>query len=132
MNSGTYCLILRLDTPKAIQIGRLGRGFFPKGYYVYVGSALNGLEQRIGRHLSPRKKKHWHIDYLMEHTRTIGTQEIYSIEKRECTFSEKVGNISQGIPMEGFGSSDCLCNSHLYFFSENPLPHAQFERIWNQ
>ena len=131
MNSGTYCLILRLDTPRVIQIGRLGSGYFPKGYYVYVGSALNGLEQRIGRHSSTQKKIHWHIDYLLEHSGMIGTRKIYSIEKRECTFSEKVRTISRGIPMEGFGSSDCRCSSHLFFFSENPASDALFERLWD-
>jgi sugar fermentation stimulation protein A len=132
MKSGTYSLIIRLEEPRSIQVGKLGVGFFPEGYYVYVGSALNGLQQRIARHLAPRKNKHWHIDYLLEYATTISTRKIFSAEKRECTISEKVGNLSQGIPMEGFGSSDCRCRTHLYLFYENPLSYPRFETIWLQ
>jgi sugar fermentation stimulation protein A len=131
MDSGTYCLIIKLDQPRAIQIGKLGRGFFPGGYYVYVGSALNGLKKRVARHLSPHKKTHWHIDYLLEYAGIIGTRKVHSMEKRECALSEEVGNICQGIPMQGFGSSDCRCGSHLYLFSDNPLSNPLFERIWS-
>ena len=38
---------------------------FKKGCYGYMGSALNGLEQRVRRHLSTQKKLHWHVDYLL-------------------------------------------------------------------
>jgi sugar fermentation stimulation protein A len=130
MNSGTYCLILRLDEPRTVQIGKLGRGFFPEGYYVYVGSALNGLEQRVARHLSQLKKKHWHVDYLLEYAKIIGTRKIHSVKRRECSLSEEVGSICYGIPMEGFGSSDCRCTTHLYFFPDNPLSDPRLERIW--
>ena len=130
MNSGTYCLILRLDEPRTVQIGKLGRRFFPEGYYVYVGSALNGLEQRVARHLSQLKKKHWHVDYLREYAKIIGTRRIYSVKRRECAISEKVGKISPGIFMRRFGSSDCRCTTHLYFFPDNPLSDPRFERIW--
>ena len=130
MDGGTYCLVMKLDRPTSIQIGRLGRESFPQGYYVYVGSALNGLTRRIARHLSQLKKKHWHVDYLLEYAKTIGTRRIYSVEKRECALSEEVGRICHGIPMDGFGSSDCRCSTHLYFFPENPLSSPRFERIW--
>ncbi len=123
-------MVLKLEEPQTIQVGKLGRGFFPKGYYVYVGSSLNGLQKRIARHLSTQKKKHWHIDYLLEYDRIIGTRQIPSIEKRECSLSEAVGTICHGIPMVGFGSSDCRCITHLYFFSDNPLANPLFERIW--
>jgi len=121
---------MKLDKPQTIQIGKLGCGFFPGGYYVYVGSARNGLNQRISRHLSQQKKKHWHIDYFLEYAEMIGTKILHSTEKRECALSEEVGNICQGIPMQGFGSSDCRCRTHLYFFSDHPLSDPLFERIW--
>jgi sugar fermentation stimulation protein A len=121
---------MKLDKPRTIQVGKLGRGFFRGGYYVYLGSALNGLEKRISRHLSQQKKNYWHIDYLLEYAGVIGTRTIHSSEKRECALSEEVGNISHGIPLEGFGSSDCRCSTHLYFFSDNPLSNHLFEGIW--
>ena len=131
MNIGTYCLVMILDRPINIQVGKLGLGAFPQGYYVYVGSALNGLKARVTRHLAQQKNKHWHIDYLLEYAGVIGTRQICSSEKRECSLSKEVESICQGIPMKGFGSSDCPCQSHLYFFSQNPLSNPRFEKIWD-
>ena len=130
MNSGTYCLVLQLDRETSIRVGKLGLGVFPKGYYAYVGSALNGVQQRIARHLSAQKRRHWHIDYLIAYSRTIDTRRLLSRERMECSLSEKIGMISQGVPMKGFGSSDCLCSTHLYFFSETPLSNPWFETLW--
>ena len=127
---GTYCLIMKLEKSYTIQVGKLGSGFFPEGYYVYVGSALNGLEKRLARHLSQLKKRHWHIDYLLEYAKIIGTRKIHSVKKRECSLGEEVGSICNGIPMEGFGSSDCRCTTHLYFFSDNPKSNPRLKRIW--
>ena len=65
---GSYILLFLLPNSKEISIGKLGRLLFKKGVYLYVGSAMNGLEQRIQRHLRTEKKIHWHIDYLLPHT----------------------------------------------------------------
>ncbi|MBU4245420.1 MAG: GIY-YIG nuclease family protein [Nanoarchaeota archaeon] len=62
---GIYCLVIRLEKDARIRIGSLGELFFEKGSYVYVGSAMNGLENRIARHLRYEKKLHWHIDYML-------------------------------------------------------------------
>lgn len=61
---GCYCLVIKNDETTKIKIGKLGRLDFKKGYYVYVGSAMNRLESRLKRHLSNKKKMHWHVDYL--------------------------------------------------------------------
>jgi len=49
---GTYLLLLRLEEDREIEIGRLGSLFFPRGYYLYVGSAMGpgGLVARLARH----------------------------------------------------------------------------------
>jgi Uri superfamily endonuclease len=65
-------LVLRLDTPQTIAIGRLGSIDFPVGWYLYVGSAHGpgGLHARLARHrrrLGGTKRAHWHVDYLREH-----------------------------------------------------------------
>ena len=62
---GTYCLIIQLKKDSRIEIGKLGLLNFDKGYYVYVGSALNSLEARLERHLKTEKKLFWHVDYLL-------------------------------------------------------------------
>jgi sugar fermentation stimulation protein A len=126
---GTYCLVIRMDRPRSIAVGRLGTISFRPGYYVYVGSALAGLEARIGRHLSIRKRKHWHIDYLLEHGEIAGIRRIVSPERLECIIARRVGKLSES-PVRGFGSSDCSCETHLYYFAKNPLSIPGFEGIW--
>ncbi|MFP3869309.1 MAG: GIY-YIG nuclease family protein [Syntrophobacteria bacterium] len=132
MTPGTYCLVMKMERPCTIQIGKLGQGFFPAGYYVYVGSALQGLEQRLARHSSPGKKRHWHIDYFLEYATIVNTRAIISTARLECHISNQMRTISQGIPMKGFGSSDCHCQSHLYYFSNTPLSSHLFEALWRQ
>jgi Uri superfamily endonuclease len=66
MAKGIYQLLIYLPKSAWIVIGKKGRFKFPKGYYVYTGSALNGLGKRIERHLRREKKHFWHIDYLLD------------------------------------------------------------------
>jgi Uri superfamily endonuclease len=50
-------------------VGALGTLVFSPGRYIYVGSALNGIEPRVSRHLRTNGGHlgsiHWHIDYLL-------------------------------------------------------------------
>ena len=112
---GCYCLIINLDKTSEIDIGKLGKFNFNKGYYIYVGSAMNSLTARIKRHLSEEKKIHWHIDYLLKNGNAEISDVIYNVsdEKIECELSEEISAKSEGIT--GFGCSDCNCESHLYY-----------------
>lgn len=89
---------------------------YRKGYYVYIGSAMNSLVPRLNRHLSDEKKMHWHIDYLLKspncHIRDI----LFNIseERIECALAESISKDGEEIP--GFGCSDCSCSSHLIYF----------------
>ena len=97
-------------------MGALGEICFDEGYYAYIGSALNGLNGRINRHLKKGKKLHWHIDYLLE-SATVKSVVTAKTEKRiECELAELFSGEFRRI--NGFGSSDCRCRSHL-FYSEN-------------
>lgn len=110
---GCYCLVIFLSNEETIKIGKLGKIKFKKGHYVYVGSAMNSLNARINRHLSDEKKLHWHVDYLLKNAEI--TQIIYNENKKvECELSQFLSSKTKGI--EGFGCSDCDCNSHLYYF----------------
>jgi Uri superfamily endonuclease len=115
--TGIYVIMVQLDRPKEITVGKKYTLVFQKGSYAYVGSALAGLEKRLARHLSTRKKPHWHIDYLLNaaEVRTIICAE--TREKKECAMAQ---TLSQRLPsIHGFGCSDCNCKSHL-FFSQDP------------
>ena len=119
MVSGSYCLCVQVAEDIAVNIGALGTISFSKGRYVYIGSALNGLEQRIKRHFATNKGKgkaiHWHIDYLLL---TIGVtlEEVYTKESNkheECAIATMIAD--RGYPIRWFGCSDCHCNSHLFW-----------------
>jgi len=117
---GTYVLIIRLGKNTEIRIGALGNVKFTKGFYAYVGSGMNSLEKRIERHMKKRgKKKFWHIDYFLSTANALGAISWESDSKDECGAAGSLsGNFE---PVRGFGSSDCGCESHL-FFSEKLQP----------
>lgn len=112
----TYCLIIKLRQNSRIKIGKLGEIDFKTGYYVYVGSALNSIDNRIRRHLSKKKKLFWHIDYLLNSTNSTVEEVILerSPEKWECKVAAGVSK--KGTPTDRFGCSDCRCSSHLFYF----------------
>ena len=108
---------------KRIQVGKLGFLKFESGYYCYIGSALKGkLITRVKRHISPSslKKIHWHIDYLLANTdiRIIKSILIPSSFREECTVAQTIKKLGKK-EVIGFGSSDCECKSHLFYFGEN-------------
>jgi len=118
---GSYLLIVELEDDQVISIDMKEKRRFDKGNYVYVGSALNGLEKRIQRHLKADKKMHWHIDYLLEHSKIIDVFYKENIHKEECdiakTFDENL------ISIKGFGCSDCRCESHLFYGPKETIRH---------
>jgi len=110
---GTYVLLIRLPARHDIRIGGLGELEFKEGYYAYVGSALNGLDSRINRHLKKGKKMHWHIDYLLQHGAICDVYHKPAEKKEECEIARTLNEIFKSIKY--FGSSDCKCDSHLFY-----------------
>ncbi|MEX2757867.1 MAG: DUF123 domain-containing protein [Candidatus Sigynarchaeota archaeon] len=103
---------------KSIDIGRLGTvQVAPTKSYFYIGSALNGLARRVGRHLAaPAKNKHWHIDYLLEHLDIRAIYLAITTTRKECEISMALNTMDgRFTPIMNFGNSDCdTCPSHLY------------------
>ena len=122
---GIYTLIIKLSNNKEIKIGWLGTFVFPKGYYVYTGSAQNGLEKRIDRHLSSEKKLYWHIDYLLYYAKVIKVVR-YVGRKDECKLNSVTGQCAGATQIvKKFGSSDCNCVTHLYYFENIPIHFSE-------
>lgn len=100
------------------------------GIYAYVGSAMNGLKARLNRHLNPKKKKFWHIDYFLEHAQCI---EIWITQKalNECSLVKNIiYNFENAFrAAKNFGSSDCKCHGHLIFFTKDPKTEPIFRNI---
>ena len=109
----TYQLFIRLRTRVRLRVGRLGLLEFPRGRYVYTGSARRNLESRIARHVSRDKRLHWHIDYLLARPAARVTR-VLKFSDAECEVNRRtIGRIVA----PGFGSSDCRsgCGAHLKF-----------------
>jgi Uri superfamily endonuclease len=118
MNSGAYQLYIRVNRKVRLKIGALGSFIFPTGIYVYTGSAMKNLTQRVERHKSKTNKKiRWHIDYLLASpaVEIIDVKIYYSKLSRECYYNQKILKMKNAfIPAPGFGSSDCKdCPAHL-------------------
>ena len=119
MKKGVYLLHIQLHDAMTIHFGTNHSYFFHAGSYFYIGSALNGLDARLHRHLSQQKKFHWHIDYLLKHGQI--KQIFYKItsEKEECLIAKKIAEKLSSIP--NFGSSDCRCSSHLFYTKDEDI-----------
>ena len=120
---GTYALVLNSTSEKSVVVGRLGTICLKPGFYVYIGSAFGpgGLAARIGHHQKNSGRPHWHIDYLGH---VLSPYEIwYSFDPipREHQWAEVHASArNASIPLPGFGSSDCRCSSHLFFYQIPP------------
>jgi Uri superfamily endonuclease len=120
---GTYALLLWSPIESKIRVGRLGHLLLQPGFYVYVGSALGsgGVRARVAHHLRPAERPHWHIDYLRAHTAVEAVWFSYDRKSREHSWARRFADMKGASqPMAGFGSSDCDCQSHLFYFRERP------------
>ena len=125
---GSYLVLAHLNRNRVIPIGRLGRIHFPRGFYVYVGSAMANLSRRIQRHRRLRKRIHWHMDGLRPHARWVEALPIRSSDRLECELARAIEGIAAwSIP--AFGSSDCHCKTHLFGMAEDPLHREDFHDL---
>ena len=122
---GSYILILRLRAEKTLNIGKLGRVKFKAGYYLYAGSALKNLTQRLERHKRERKKLFWHIDYLRAHAEVHLALPIRASDPLECKLADALEKISDW-QVPNFGCSDCSCGSHLFGMRKDPIHTPEF------
>ncbi len=136
IDSGVYVLEIFLYKPKKIEIGAKSIYTFPPGYYYYCGSAQKNLQARLERHKSKQKNNHWHIDYLLEEAYLKNYYTWQSGKKGECVLADYFQNNLKGrIIVKGFGSSDCKCISHLFYFQNKldnkEIPGGNFFRSGN-
>jgi Uri superfamily endonuclease len=140
-SGGTYALVIYLPRATTIHVGKLGILKFPRGYYLYIGSAMNGLGARIARHLvgnrlasraanandnaaikrwrERKKKMHWHIDYFLEHAQVKEVWTHRGAERFEHAWAQAALALPNAIVIAPrFGASDCNCATHLVYFSK--------------
>ncbi len=123
---GAYVLLIRLDAPVELRVGRLGTFAFAAGWYAYVGSALGpgGLQARLRRHLRAEKRVHWHVDYLLTRGKVECIWQVATDERLECAWARALQGIGGQVFPPRFGASDCRCPGHLIYFTCRPAYEA--------
>lgn len=105
-------MFFRLKKDKEIEVGALGGIEFSEGLYMYVGSGGRNVLKRVERHFTRDKTDHWHIDYLSKDAEPVDYFILPETSDYECVLSDIAESI--GDPVQGFGCSDCGCESHLF------------------
>ncbi|MGB9674421.1 MAG: GIY-YIG nuclease family protein [Anaerolineales bacterium] len=122
---GSYALVLKLPRAEEITVGSLGTFYFPKGTYIYCGSAFGngGVSARLNHHFreltSFSPQSNWHIDYFISSTRLPHIYYSLSPTPLECIWSQSLAKLPGAfIPAKGFGATDCKqkCPAHLIGF----------------
>jgi sugar fermentation stimulation protein A len=125
---GSYLLILNLKKRQKIEVGKLGRVSFKKGFYIYVGSAMANLSKRMERHRHIKKQHHWHIDELRTVAEFHSVLAIRSSDRIECGIAKAMSEIAEWT-IPGFGSTDCSCSTHLFGVPKDPLHSENFHKL---
>lgn len=123
---GTYVLLLRCSSSRTVRVGRLGSVRLRPGYYLYVGSAFGpgGLRARIDHHRHGPVRLHWHIDHLRRYTH-LDCAWYRCGERCEHDWAARIGNLpGAATVILGFGSSDCQCDTHLFWIEVPPPVRA--------
>ncbi len=124
---GAYALVLRLERETALDIAALGRPVLPAGLYLYAGSAWGrgGIRARAARHLRLPKARVWHVDRLTE---AAAVDRVLAFPGGdECALAARAVALGAGVPVPGFGASDCRrCPAHL--FAVDPVLVAAFAK----
>lgn len=111
----SYILFINVKKNLGVRIGALGVKFFPKGYYMYIGSGRKYLMDRLKRHLRMTKTKYWHIDYLLS-KRDVNISDIFVSEKKENQLVKKAEKTKGVEPhLNKFGASDTKNITHLFY-----------------
>lgn len=125
VDSGVYQIAFRLKRSIRRRVGALGMLEFAGGLWVYTGSARRALRKRVARHMSRRKTRRWHIDYLLGPGEVVAARAFGLGEVGECAAHGELAGLFEEGP-RGFGSSDCSCRSHLVYLGEKALPPEGF------
>lgn len=131
---GTYALVLSNQTSGPLRIGRLGMQELQPGGYIYVGSAFGpgGLAARIRHHTQITVRPHWHVDYLRAVCDVVEVWFTTEAARHEHKWARAVAGLpGTVVPMPGFGSSDCECEAHLFWFRRPPTVGKFRQRVRN-
>ena len=132
---GTHALLLACRRTGPARIGKLGSIQLQEGFYAYVGSAFGpgGLQARLRHHFQITTHPHWHIDYLRAVCDVVEVWYTTDAARLENRWAKAMASLpGAGVPVLGFGSSDCDCAAHLFSFARMPLVRAFRLRVTTQ
>jgi Uri superfamily endonuclease len=129
---GTYLLLLECKKQTRLSIGKLGDMTTVPGYYVYIGSAFGpgGVRARVRHHRKTAARPHWHIDHLRTTAELLEVYCVYDIRYEHEWALALMQNDAAILPLTGFGSSDCNCATHLFYFRRRPQK-TELEKLLN-
>ncbi|MEM0007255.1 MAG: GIY-YIG nuclease family protein [Candidatus Bathyarchaeia archaeon] len=119
---GVYVLAISVSKNINVKVCSRKNFFLEKGFYAYVGSGQKSLEKRLIRHFSKTgKKRFWHIDHLLAINGVSVVKAFYkeAAKQEECRTALSLSGVAFSI--DGFGCSDCKCESHLFRFESLSL-----------
>ena len=131
---GTYMLLLECDKRVELSIGKLGKMTTEPGYYLYVGSAFGpgGIRARITHHARIASRPHWHMDYLRAAAELLDAWCVYGTRCEHAWAYSLLRSEAAAVPLKGFGSSDCDCATHLFYFKHKPVKAELEKRLNNK
>jgi len=129
---GTYLLLLECNYKAELVIGKLGKMNAEPGCYLYVGSAFGpgGIQARVRHHQQRALRPHWHIDYLRTVAELVEAWCVYGPRYEHEWAHSLMQSEAAIVPLKGFGSSDCGCTTHLFYFKRKPT-RAVLEKLLN-
>jgi len=127
---GTYLLLLESEKEAGLMVGKLGRMEAAPGYYLYAGSAFGpgGVAARLKHHRKTALRPHWHIDYLRTVARLVDAWCVYDRRCEHEWAQLLMQDNNMVMPLNGFGSSDCGCATHLFYLPHKPVK-AMLEKL---
>jgi Uri superfamily endonuclease len=131
---GTYLLLLECDRQVELPIGKLGNMTTEPGYYLYVGSAFGpgGIQARVNHHARIASRPHWHMDYLRAAAELLDAWCVYGTRGEHAWAYSLMQSEAAAMPLKGFGSSDCDCATHLFYFKHKPVKAELEKRLNNK
>jgi Uri superfamily endonuclease len=116
-----YLILTFIPRRTTVVVGRKGAYEFPRGWYVYVGSAIRARDARVARHLALEKRLRWHADYLFT---AVPARAAWLVDgaRGECELAGALANLpgAERRPSR-FGAGDCRCPGHLVRSPRRPL-----------
>ncbi|MGC8573176.1 MAG: DUF123 domain-containing protein [Caldisphaera sp.] len=131
---GAFSLLNEITSEKGVYliVFKIIKGFnciinkkfyiFDKGYLLYIGSAGNGLRNRLKRHVNKKGKLRWHIDYISHRKETDAVILFYKEGNFGVKFEDKLSEYFYSTlkNVDYLGSTDSSM-PHLYYSKESNI-----------